>query len=228
MRRLIVSPLPALGALTEASPEASHHVLHVLRARPGERFFLTDGRGGAGIGELEGVSPSGRATLRVQQVLEPVLGPRRVLVLGMPKAALLEESVTLAAEGGATELLVVRARYSPPGDLRAERLDRVLRAAVTQCGRADLPPIRGPFSLGAALDHPSLASAETRWIASPGGPPATAGQEDAAVAIGPEGGWAPEEQDALRQAGFQSAGLGPHVLRTPSAVSAALARLWPG
>jgi 16S rRNA (uracil1498-N3)-methyltransferase len=47
----------------------------------------------------------------------------------------------------------------------------------------------------------------------------------AVLAIGPEGGWTDEERDAALKAGFQEASLGQFILRTETAVIAALAAL---
>jgi 16S rRNA (uracil1498-N3)-methyltransferase len=47
----------------------------------------------------------------------------------------------------------------------------------------------------------------------------------AALAIGPEGGWTEAEISAARAAGFVEASLGQNILRTETAVAAALAIL---
>jgi len=229
LRRLLVAHLPEAGERCVAAAAESHHLLHVLRARTGERLRLADGQGAA-IGVLEGVDAEGRAELLVVERLLAPPPPGRTVLLGIPKPALLEEAVTLGAEGGATRFVLVRARYSPPGEPRPDRLERVLRAAVTQCGRPDLPRVDGPTSLAAALQDPTLSSGG-RWLAAPGASTSLAGpvsdaDPTATVAIGPEGGWSPEEVATLLDAGFAPLGLGPFVLRTPSAVGAALARLW--
>ena len=44
----------------------------------------------------------------------------------------------------------------------------------------------------------------------------------AEIAIGPEGGFAADELEAFRLAGFSQVGLGPRVLRTETAAIAAL------
>jgi len=46
-----------------------------------------------------------------------------------------------------------------------------------------------------------------------------------ALLAGPEGGFAPEEERAARQAGFRPLRLGPRVLRTETAAVAALAAM---
>jgi len=47
----------------------------------------------------------------------------------------------------------------------------------------------------------------------------------ATLAIGPEGGWTEEEFDAAAASGFEEASLGTNILRTETAVMAALASL---
>jgi 16S rRNA (uracil1498-N3)-methyltransferase len=42
------------------------------------------------------------------------------------------------------------------------------------------------------------------------------------MAVGPEGGFAPDELEAFRVAGFSQMGLGPRTLRTETAAIAAL------
>lgn len=64
-----------------------------------------------------------------------------------------------------------------------------------------------------------------RWLASPGGQGEATPTEAASVAIGPEGGWSPREMERLLGAGFRPLGLGPWILRTPTAVAVALGAL---
>ncbi|MFZ5477937.1 MAG: RsmE family RNA methyltransferase [Myxococcota bacterium] len=195
---------------------ASHHLLNVVRLARGERVRVTGG-GRRGVGVLVGVR-DGLAEIEVGEVVE-VAEVARVVVLGAPKPALLEEALTLGTEAGATEFRLVRARRSPPGEPRVERLEKVVRAAVTQCGRASAPGIASG-SLAVALE--GLPDGP-RWVGVPGAPRPTPSEGAATVAVGPEGGWDPGEIEALRAAGFRPAGLGPHVLRTPTAVAVAVA-----
>jgi 16S rRNA (uracil1498-N3)-methyltransferase len=45
------------------------------------------------------------------------------------------------------------------------------------------------------------------------------------LAVGPEGGWIPDEVDLLKRHGFIAVGLGPRILRTDTACIALLAIL---
>lgn len=223
MNRVVVDRVPPVGARVTVDAPGSHHLLHVQRVARGARVEVVDARGGRGRGRLVEGTPL--AVIEVDEVLPAAAPPERVLLLGIPRGPALDDALTAAVEAGATRVILVRARRTPPGAVRADRLDRLVRAAMTQCGSSVPPPIEGPLPLGAAL---ALPLPPRRLLASPGGPPQEATAEAAVVAIGPEGGWAPEEVEALVASHFAPLGLGPWVLRTPTAVVAALARLWPG
>ena len=222
LRRLLLPAVPAVGGDVLADLDVSHHALRVIRLARGEHVRIADGAGHVAVAELVGVE-DGRARLRVLETLEATAVAARVVLLGVPRHALLEEALQLGTEAGVTRFVLVRATRSPGGDPRADRLDRVLRAAVTQCGRPDLPRIDGPSTLAQALSDPSLEGLQ-RWVALPGAS-GQAAEGPAAVAVGPEGGWSPEEVDQLLAAGFAPLGLGPWTLRTPTAVAVAMGAL---
>ena len=220
MRQVVVPTIPDSGLLT-LSLEESHHLLRVLRLPRGSLLHLSDGQGRQAEARLERVE-EGRVGVEILSWTELPTPHARLLLLGVPRAPLLEEALTLATEAGLTELRMVRARYSPPGDPRMDRLERVLHAAATQCRRVHLPEIRPICPLSAALE----GLPEARWIAHPDAPPLTGIAGAAALAVGPEGGWAPEEIALLEAHRFQRAGLGAHILRTPTAVAVGLGRLF--
>jgi 16S rRNA (uracil1498-N3)-methyltransferase len=110
---------------------------------------------------------------------------------------------------------------------RTERLQRIAAEAARQSGRADVPEVESPRSLDSFLqaarergeavaalwegEAPRLSS----WLAGEPGP--------VALLVGPEGGIAPGERDALKAAGAAEVSLGRRILRTETAGLAALA-----
>jgi 16S rRNA (uracil1498-N3)-methyltransferase len=112
-------------------------------------------------------------------------------------------------------------------------------SACEQCGRNRVPAIDEPRPL---IEHLGAAhrAAGLRLVLEPdesdephGGESrissslaaAEPGRSRVEVAIGPEGGFAPEELAAFRVAGYVLTQLGPRVLRTETAAIAALAWL---
>jgi 16S rRNA (uracil1498-N3)-methyltransferase len=223
VRRVLAPALARPGGTLDLPVAESHHLLEVIRLARGERVQVADGAGRVAVARIEGVV-EGRARLLVEELRDAPPLPERVVLLGVPKPALLEEALTLGTEAGASRFVLVEARRSPPGRLRAERCERILRAAVTQCGRATVPVITEPTELGAALVD--LPGAPARWLCEAGGEPPAPTRDDLVIAIGPEGGWDPAEADLLALHGFARVTLGPHTLRTPTAVAAGLSRSW--
>ncbi len=220
MRQLLLPNLPQEGSFL-ADPEGSHHLLNVLRLERGAQLGVSDGRGSEGEVRLVAVERGlARLELLSRHQLPPPLP--RIILLGMPKPALLEEALTLGTEAGATCFRLLRCRYSQGIVLRQDRLEKILRTAATQCRRSWLPTIEGPLEIAAALaDLPAH-----RFLAEAGADPLPGCAEAAALAIGPEGGFHPDEISLLVESGFVPVGLGPYILRNPTAVAVALGRLF--
>jgi 16S rRNA (uracil1498-N3)-methyltransferase len=108
---------------------------------------------------------------------------------------------------------------------KTEHWQAVAVAACEQCGRNRLPVVQDPQELRPFLAE--LPPDSTGLLLSPAGdvhlPDLPVKTAAITVLIGPEGGLAPEEQQAAITAGFTPARLGPRVLRTETAAIAALA-----
>ena len=220
MRTLLVGHL-GIGTIRLDAGE-SHHLLRVLRAAPGDAVRLVDGSGHEALGTVTSVS-AGEAEVLATELRSSAPAPTRIVLLGVPRPALLDEALLLGTETGATAFWLLPADRSQVHAVRGERLARVVDAAIKQCGRTDRPSIREFSSLTGALA--ALAPDLARFAATPGGGAAPPVGGGAAVAVGPEGGWSPGEAAWLAESGFAPLGLGPHVLRAPTAVAAALVAL---
>jgi len=115
---------------------------------------------------------------------------------------------------------------------RVDRWRRVALASVKQSGRAVLPEIRGPLGFGDWLADrwPELTlmlveprvETEVETLAFLRDRPAPS---EAALVVGPEGGWAESEWRSARGRGIRLVTLGPRVLRADAAPVAALSVL---
>jgi 16S rRNA (uracil1498-N3)-methyltransferase len=98
--------------------------------------------------------------------------------------------------------------------------------------------VDAPRDFGTWLDGmPAMADGELRLMLSPRATlpfnalPSDAPRAGVTLLIGPEGGLAPEEEQAATERGFTAYAVGPRVLRTETAgmaVLAALAARWGG
>jgi len=201
-------------ALSDAD---DHHLRRALRARGGEEVVVTDGRG---AWRICAVAPAGLDALSV--VVTDPEPPATALYLCPVKGDRAEWTIAKVTELGVARvvpLLARRAAVRFTGDARAKTLARWRRVAAEACGQSrrthDLV-IDEPLAVG---DVPVGVG-----VADAGGSPDWSGVT--AVAVGPEGGWAPEEWGAERR----RLSLGPTVLRaeTAAVVAGALVALSAG
>lgn len=221
-----VDPKP--GELLELDDDESRYLLKVRRVRVGQAVEILDGRGRAWTATLRERERRARVELGPAIDHGPPPDPR-VILLGLPEPSATLDALTGASELGATSIILVRCERSQGHTPSAPRIERVLRAAVRQCGRPSAPSILGgppdqPWSLARALAHaPELPG----WFGQPAAPGALTPSPTKGglrLLVGPEGGLSEAEVEAARAAGFVGVGLGPWILRTPTAVVAMLAR----
>jgi 16S rRNA (uracil1498-N3)-methyltransferase len=93
--------------------------------------------------------------------------------------------------------------------------------------RPDAPPLRSILEGDSPIGKTTVATdgEANRAVGDHEGRRAAGGTTAVTLAIGPEGGWADSEFEAARAAGFHEASLGGLILRTETAVIAALAAL---
>lgn len=220
---------PLVEGELQLSKELGNYLVKVLRLRQGDRFTLFDPEQG---------SEAEAELLRDVPALARVGAPRAVtrtsrrevrLLQGLAKHDKPEQVVRAAVALGAARVTFMRTARSVPGaELRQERLRAVMLDAARQCGRADLPELGGLQVFSAATDEavglrlllaPTASRSLVQALA------ATASDEPVTLAIGPEGGFSEEEEQALVSAGFEPVRLAPYVLRTELAAVAALSVL---
>ena len=235
--RLFVDADLAVGVSVALDPRATHYLRNVLRLGAGAEIALFNGRDGELRAQLESVGK------RAAQAM--VLAPRRAqrpepdvwLLFAPVKRARIDLIVEKATELGVARLLPVITRRTVVARVNLERLAAIAIEAAEQCERLTVPAVAPPAPLDAVLEGwPAGRRLFAADEAGGGVPLATvlraappAAQPGAqpgpwALLIGPEGGFAEAELDALRQFQFVTAvGLGPRVLRADTAVTAALA-----
>jgi 16S rRNA (uracil1498-N3)-methyltransferase len=195
-----------------------------MRLRAGDAVQLFNGIDGEWCARLEDIRRE-KARLTVETCTRPQAPePDLWLVFAPLKRDATDLVVQKATELGASALLPVFTARTNAARINAERLGAIAREAAEQSERLTLPEIRNPMSLPDLLaawpDQRRLAAAIER--AGPAPIPQNAG----ALLIGPEGGFAPHELDALRVASFVCpVSLGPRILRAETAAIAGLALL---
>lgn len=208
--------------------DAAHHLVRVLRVRPGDALLVFDGTGReaeAVIEEVSGRRVLVRAASPRPAATEPdlVIHCHAALVKHADRYTEMVRALVELGASSITPLLTERAVTGPAGEGRLERWRRVAAEAARQSGRAVVPAIRPVMHLRDVVLWPGAAGV----VADPGAPsPALpANAEEVVLVTGPEGGLTAEEVSGLCARGFRQAGLGPRILRADTAAIALLAAL---
>lgn len=202
----------------------------MLRLRPGDRVAVFDGTGTEYVTELETVTPErvGARIIETHRGRAPAL--HLTLLQGVPKGMKMDGVIRMGTEVGVTEFMpFTSARTVAAGQGRVARWLRIATEAAKQCRRSDMPVVHAPVPLAEALDRVAgydlvlvlWEGEQSRTIGQALAPAPAAGR--IAVAIGPEGGFTPEEVAQAASRGAVPVTVGPLILRTETAGIVALA-----
>jgi len=149
----------------------------------------------------------------------------------------MEWAIEKATELGVEQITPILARrtekhLAQAATKRVERWRRIALEAAKQSRRTDIPEIADPIALKPALERDTsttrilLSETEQQTtLATALNQARPTGYEPVALslAIGPEGGWTPEEMTLFTQHHWQPVTLGPRILRAETAAIAAIA-----
>ncbi len=212
------------------------HLIRVLRAEPGMEFDVVAG-GHVWHSVVAGITADAvRFNLIAELTADPALP--LTLLLSVYKFDRMEWAIEKVTELGAESIVPVIARRSEKhlaqaAAGRVERWRRVALEASKQARRSDVLRIEDPVALKEALHHEvqalrfvlaeqerttTLRHALTEALSA-------AGDEAPAirVAVGPEGGWSPEEEAMFDAENWKPVSLGPRILRAETAAITAVA-----
>lgn len=240
--RLYVESDLSAGTAFALEEGQAKYVARVMRLGVGDAVRVFNGRDGEWRCTIDGVtgkrvSVAPETQMREQAERAPT-APR--LLFAPLKKTQTDFVVEKATELGVCQICPVITDRTQTRTVRIDRLSKIALEAAEQTERLDLPEIAEATGLETALVAlgPDIAvifcdeagnDADQPWGGQAGRAKPMAevarGLETKAVAIliGPEGGFSPEEQSALRQrAGVRAVSLGPRILRAETAAIAAL------
>ncbi len=233
-RRFFVERFDGRSAVLRGS--AVHHLGRVLRAERGQLYELSDGQV-VWLARTECVNRDAVEFALLEPL--PARAPRfrTLLLLAIVKFDCLEWGLEKATELGASEITLLAAARTEKALIggavkRAARWKKILFEAAQQSRQLRPPTLHPCLRPCEAFGH-TQAEIKILFSERPDAPTLRTvvssrekpGVASAAAAIGPEGGWTEEELSAARSAGFVEVSLGANILRTETAVAAALAAL---
>ena len=219
------------GAEIRLDEREAHHLRDVLRLEEGDGVAVFNGSDGEWDATIVGIGRRGAKLIVGERLREQSAGPDLWLVFAPLKRARIDALVEKATELGVSMLQPVETQHTAVERVNLDRLGTIATEAAEQCERLTVPRVQPPVPLEKLMadwlpQRLLLLCAEAgaaRPIAEallPHRGPA----RPWAVMIGPEGGFARSELDALVKLPFvMPVGLGPRILRADTAALAALA-----
>ena len=225
--RLYVEMPLVESAIITLPPPQSHYLGSVMRRQPGDIVRLFNGQAGEWAARVDSVGKKIVMLVAVEQSAPQEVVPDLWLCAAPLKRGRIDWVAEKACELGVARLLPVVTRRTIVDKLNLDRLRAHMVEAAEQCGRTAIPAVAEPVTLNALLrDWPAgralifadEAGGEPLAILCPRVP------APAAILIGPEGGFTPDERTAIRAVpGAIAASLGPRILRADTAAVAAVA-----
>ena len=209
------------------SEEESKHAIRVLRMDTGDRLHLIDGRGGLYEAQIIDPHPK-RTVLTILNVEEEFQRPKYHLHIAVgPTKNIdrIEWFLEKATEVGIQEITPVICEHSERKEVKLDRLNKVVVAAMKQSLKAYLPKLNPAVSfkqflreiptegVQKAIAH--CVDAEKKYLNQVLEP-----AQHYIILIGPEGDFSEEEIDLALQMGFHPISLGEARLRTETAALA--------
>jgi RsmE family RNA methyltransferase len=227
---ILFEPAELTVPLAHTDPRAEH-ILKTLRRRIGDTFDVGLVDGPIGKGTLDAISAT-TLTLTFTWGPPPAPADPITLLLGLPRPQTARDILRDATTLGVGALHFVATERSDPnyaaatlwtsGEWRHHCLAGAAQAFATR-----LPAVTSNHTLATALA--ALPAATTQRLALDNYEATCSLREchiisgtSIVVALGPERGWGPADRAALRAHGFTLVHLGTRVLRSETAVIAAL------
>ncbi len=241
-RRFFVQQFDGDKAVLRA--ESAHHLGNVLRAEMGQSYELSDGET-VRLGRVNRIDRD-EIEFELTETVGDIAPPRLTitLLLSIVKFDRFEWALEKATELGVDDIVPLSTARTEKGLIlaapkRAERWQRILMESSQQARRLRPPVLhevetvseRFALSTGNSLARETgmciilSERSDARPLREILGAHSCELIHASTLAIGPEGGWTDEEFEAAETSGFEEASLGGNILRTETAVMAALASL---
>lgn len=208
--------------------DQAHHLARVMRAKAGDQVVLFDGKGNEYQATIEEVSKK-NVSLTIDsasQIPDPNQ-PQITIACALPKGDRQKFLIEKLVELGANRFIPLKSSRSV-AEANPKVIARIAKQVVEaskQCRRNWLMEVSEVLSVDQLLEEFSSFDG-SRLLADPyvaSGNEALHRNEPCIIAIGPEGGFTPEESQRFAENDWTSVCFSPNVLRIETAASAALA-----
>lgn len=215
--------------------DPAHHAANVLKANAGDRLRIGLLNGPRGMGTVQRITPD-EVILACEFEAEPPPPPAVDLLLALPRPKVMRRLWAQLAALGVGRIFLTNAwkverMYFDAHAVQPEVYRPLLIEGLQQAQDTRLPEVRvfKQFKIVVEDELPRLCPDGIRLMAAPGPHPDIASALGVwpsggrvLLAVGPEGGWIPYEEERLLQHGFTPVSMGARTLRTDTACLALL------
>ncbi len=234
MRRIFV-PFRLTQEQVTLTGDIAHRLFRVLRLHIGDRVILFDPQGAEWVAEITAAKPE---SVKLQ-LMECTVSQREHAIAirlfqAIPKGERMDFIVQKATELGVQQIVPMLTRRTvvqlsaERAQAKRDRWQRIAQAAAEQCGGQFVPEVTLPQTFRKALKEAAASDVWLMFYEAAEEPlrSVLAGckaAQNAAVMVGPEGGFEPEEVAIAQGQGARLVSLGKRILRTETAVIVAVA-----
>ena len=232
--RLFLGQTLAQGATLNLEAAQANYLVNVLRLKAGANVLVFNGRDGEWRAELAATGKKKVALNVVERTREQTVAPDLHYLFSPLKHARLDYMVQKAVEMGVSRLAPIMMRHTQAERVNLDRMRANSIEAAEQCGVLNIPEIVEPrkfesLTRGWKAERLLVFCDEDVDVKDPVAALASArsgglaGRLPISVLVGPEGGFAEHERDALlKLPNVVRLALGPRILRADTAAIAAL------
>ncbi len=199
----------------------------VLRYKVDDELVLFDGVAEDRLYRLKRIEKDGVELELVTEFARKVPEKEIYLFCSLLKKDKNEWVIQKGTELGVHSFVPILAARSEKTGFDMDRANKITIEAAEQCGRSDIPNVREPLSLEAAIaefkDKLTLVVCDESLEANT----KVAEYKRLGVFVGPEGGWSQEELGLFESEGLGHLHLGNFTLRAETAAVTAIAKLVP-
>lgn len=213
------------------------HLNKVVKVAVGERLKVGLVNGMLGEGIFKGVNANGQTEIEIASLsIAPPEALPLTLILALPRPNMLKRTLLNISTMGVKKVVLINSArveksYWQSPVLQANNIHAILLEGLEQARDTILPEVELMTRFRPYVEDilPNLKGDQLGLLAHPyqAEPCPINIQENAFLAIGPEGGWNQFEVDKWHSAGFQSVSLGARILKVETAVPVLLSRLFP-
>jgi len=208
------------------SEEQIHYLNNVLRTCDGDKIAVFDGKNGEYIFKINKTGKKNIILKKIEKCRDFYLPPDLWLLFAPVKKDKTDFIIQKACELGVRKIIPTITQRTICERIKIERYQAQVIEACEQCRRVDVPEIHIPITLNDVIkgwDKRKLFFMDETGNGNNINNSFSSSPAEAAILVGPEGGFAEKELAMLRSLNFaQGVSMGVRIMRAETAVTAAL------